>query len=111
VELGDQSSNTGITETHAYDNRGRPDGQGSAVNNVAGLYDYSSVTYAGNGSLLGIADSINGGTWTYTFDDFGRLLSTSQSVHSTTNSFSYDYDRFGNRWHQNDCRYRARSAI
>jgi RHS repeat-associated protein len=101
LELGDQSSNTGITETHTYDNRGRPLTQNSVVNNVAGLYDYSSVTYAGNGNLLTISDSIMGGNTTYTYDDFGRLYGTNWVVNGTTNTFGYVYDRFGNRWQQN----------
>jgi YD repeat-containing protein len=39
------------------------------------------------------------GNWTYTYDAFDRLASSSQN--SGTNAFSYVYDRFGNRWQQN----------
>jgi len=41
-------------------------------------------------------DSVNG-NWTYTYDNFNRLLTAA----ATGQSYSYDYDRFGNRWHQN----------
>jgi len=43
-------------------------------------------------------DSANG-NWTYTYDDFNRLIGANQnSGHAV---YSYAYDRFGNRWQQN----------
>jgi RHS repeat-associated protein len=55
-----------------------------------------SLTYAADGDVLTANDSVNG-NWTYAYDDFNRLISASK----TGQAFSYDYDRFGNRWHQN----------
>ena len=52
--------------------------------------------YAGNGSILYANDSANG-NWAYTYDDFNRLKTAAQSGLS----FSYVYDRYGNRWQQN----------
>ncbi len=52
--------------------------------------------YAPNSDILSANDSING-NWTYTYDDFNRLL----TANATGQAYTYDYDRFGNRWHQN----------
>jgi RHS repeat-associated protein len=63
----------------------------------AGPVRYSyDLNFVGNGAVLGSTDLING-TWNYGYDAFNRLASAGdQGV-----GFSYDYDRFGNRWHQN----------
>jgi RHS repeat-associated protein len=42
-------------------------------------------------------DTVNG-NWTYTYDDFNRLLT---GVGNNGQGCSWDYDRYGNRWHQN----------
>lgn len=55
-----------------------------------------ALTYAPNGDLLTGNDSVNG-NWTYGYDDFNRLKSAS----ATGQAYTFDYDRFGNRWHQN----------
>jgi YD repeat-containing protein len=55
-----------------------------------------NLTFAPNGDVLTSNDSANG-NWTYGYDDFNRLL----SANATGQSYTYDYDRFGNRWHQN----------
>ncbi|HUY86577.1 MAG TPA: RHS repeat-associated core domain-containing protein [Acidimicrobiales bacterium] len=52
--------------------------------------------YAPDSDILLANDSVNG-NWTYGYDDFNRLASASM----TGQSYTYDYDRFGNRWHQN----------
>ena len=68
------------------------------------LQSYSSTPYS---FTLGIApdlaitsgnDSLNG-NWSYVYDPFNRLASSSKNAGAQT--FSYDYDRYGNRWHQN----------
>src|SRR5207245_3811333 len=56
----------------------------------------ASGGYAPNSDILSANDSING-NWTYTYDDFNRLL----TANATGQAYTYDYDRFGNRWHQN----------
>jgi len=43
-------------------------------------------------------DSANG-NWTYTYDDFNRLIGANQNSGQAV--YSYAYDRFGNRWQQN----------
>ncbi len=100
--LGDGTSLHGITEVRGYDNRGRQNSLTSSVVGGPGVYDILSVGYAPNNNLLGVADSILGGTWTYTYDDINRLKTTN-GVGSTYGNvgYSYDYDRYGNRWHQN----------
>jgi RHS repeat-associated protein len=65
-------------------------------------YSYS-LSRAGDSQITRAADSING-TWNYTYDDFNRLI-TAQQVNSSNavlNGLSWDYDRYGNRWHQNN---------
>ena len=51
------------------------------------------LTYAPNGDGLTANDSVNG-NWTYGYDDFNRLKSAS----ATGQAYTFDYDRFGNRW-------------
>ena len=54
------------------------------------------LTYKPNGDVDTGNDSVNG-NWTYGYDAFNRLVSAA----ATGQSYTYDYDRFGNRWHQN----------
>jgi len=56
----------------------------------------TTVGHAPNGDVTSSTDTVNG-NWTYTYDEFNRLKAAS----NTTNSLTWDYDRFGNRWHQN----------
>jgi RHS repeat-associated protein len=53
---------------------------------------------APDGQITSANDSVNG-NWTFTFDQFNRL--TSSNRNSGQQAFTYDYDRYGNRWHQN----------
>ena len=59
-------------------------------------YSYT-LTYAPNGDILNANDSVNG-SWTYTYDTFNRLKT---AVATNGSGCSWDYDRYGNRWHQN----------
>ena len=59
-------------------------------------YSYSGLSWAGNSVLQSANDSVNG-NWSYSYDDFNRVSTSSQ----TGQGFSYNYDRFGNRWKQN----------
>jgi len=54
------------------------------------------LTSTPNGDVLTGNDSINGNR-TYGYDDFNRLKSAS----ATGQAYTFDYDRFGNRWQQN----------
>jgi RHS repeat-associated protein len=70
-------------------------GGANAVNQL--LYSFS-LGFAPNGDILSANDSVNG-DWTYTYDDFNRLLGANQNSGAAV--YSYAYDRFGNRWQQN----------
>lgn len=87
----------GITETRGYNSH-------LEMTSVSAGSVYSlTLGYAANGDLTSATDSVNG-TWTYTNDDFNRLIASSCSSHcpddENTQGFSYSYDRFGNRWDQ-----------
>ena len=79
-------------------------GGANAVVQSTNTYSYSITKsdgtsgYAGNGDILNASDLVNG-NWAYTYDDMNRLLTAVQG--NNVQSFSYDYDRYGNRWHQN----------
>jgi len=83
----------GVNETRSYDGRLRL----SAITDGT-LYTLTipSNGYAPNSDILQANDSVNR-NWTYAYDAFNRLASASK----TGSSYTYDYDRFGNRWHQN----------
>jgi RHS repeat-associated protein len=74
---------------------------GVASNGIAfslpALYSFH-VTYAPDGDVLSATDNVNG-NWTYTYDDFNRLVTASNN--SPAQGFSYVYDQYGNRWQQN----------
>ena len=65
-------------------------------------YSYT-IGYTPNSNILSATDSVNG-QWTYTYDDFNRVVTSNCSSHcpdgASTQGFSYDYDRYGNRWPQ-----------
>ncbi|MHB8756226.1 MAG: RHS repeat protein [Candidatus Acidiferrales bacterium] len=68
-------------------------------NDAAGsAYNLNMTSYAPDGNILGVNDSANG-NWTYTYDDFNRLIGANQNSGQAV--YSYAYDRFGNRWQQN----------
>lgn len=93
--LTSDSLGSAIAETIAYTKRGWL----QAFNASAGAntrYSFSVGTFASNGDIIAANDSANG-NWTYGYDAFNRLLSAS----ATGQAYTYDYDRFGNRWHQN----------
>ena len=69
---------------------------GSALTGGGGGVYYFDLIYAGNGNILTGNDSVNG-NWTYGYDALNRLA----SANTSGQSYTYDYDRYGNRWHQN----------
>ena len=89
-----------ISETRTYDDRMR-------LTSIADGSVYSlGLTYIPNSNVNVAIDSING-TWEYGtaqghgtlvngYDDFNRLL----LARSGTSTYSYSYDRYGNRWQQ-----------
>lgn len=60
-------------------------------------YHYS-VSYAPNGAVLGVNDSVNG-IWSYRYDDFNRLSSACRT--DVPLGLEFQYDQYGNRWQQN----------
>jgi len=60
-----------------------------------------TVAYWPDNDVKTANDCVSGvcvnGNWTYAYDDFNRLSAAS----TPSVGYSYDYDRFGNRWHQN----------
>lgn len=80
----------GIVRNNVYDNRGRLTSQTDGT-----VYNFS-LNFRPNSNIFTGSDSING-NWTYTYDDFDRIATSSK----TGQSFNYQYDRFGNRWQQN----------
>ena len=57
--------------------------------------------HAPNGQIQSSTDSVNN-NWSYVYDDFNRLQSATQtsSGGSVLSALAWDYDRYGNRWHQ-----------
>jgi RHS repeat-associated protein len=90
------SLGNGVCESRSYDGRLR----------LTGITDHSSCTgsslytlaisSSGDSDIVAANDSVNG-NWTYSYDAFNRLASSSQSSGA---AYSYAYDRFGNRWSQ-----------
>ena len=65
------------------------------------LYSWSINSYAPNGDVLSMTDSVMG-AWSYTYDDLNRLITGGASAGPMAGmNLSWDYDRYGNRWHQN----------
>jgi RHS repeat-associated protein len=90
----------GTTETYSYTPRWLT---GMQVTNSSGSVYSFGLTRAADSQITRAVDSVNG-TWNYTFDDFNRLL-TAQQVNSSNaviNGLSWSYDRYGNRWSQNN---------
>ncbi|MFZ0634436.1 MAG: RHS repeat-associated core domain-containing protein [Candidatus Acidiferrales bacterium] len=79
-----------LNETAAYDKRTR------VTSFAAGSVYSCSMTYEPDSDIATANDSVNS-NWTYTYDSFNRLSTSS----SAAQSYSYVYDRFGNRWQQN----------
>ena len=71
----------------------------------ATLYSLS-LAYAPNSNVISANDSVNG-NWAYAYDPFNRLTcsnlnnGTCASPTSGHVTYTYNYDRFGNRWQQN----------
>ena len=96
-------SGTGsLAENRSYNNRLRP----TTLSDGA-AYSFNISKYAPDGNILAVTDSVNGewgyGTgisYTGGYDDFNRLL-TAVPAWQGAWSYSYAYDRYGNRWQQN----------
>jgi len=93
----------GIGESFGYDKRLRQQSY-TATSGGTTQYSFNISSFAPNGDILSGNDSVNG-TWTYSYDEMNRLCNANQSstqpVCHQSALYTYDYDRFGNRWHQN----------
>jgi RHS repeat-associated protein len=91
----------GLSLSSAYDARGRVSAMAvgtSCANGNCSTNKYRFTTsYAPNSDILSSTDTVNG-NWTYTYDSLNRL---STGVANKGQGCSWDYDRYGNRWHQN----------
>jgi len=64
------------------------------------LYNWAIGSYAPNGDVLAVTDSVMG-AWAYTYDDMNRLTSgVASSGPDSGMSVAWLYDRYGNRWSQ-----------
>ncbi|HKW76518.1 MAG TPA: hypothetical protein VJN64_13400, partial [Terriglobales bacterium] len=81
----------GFSETFGYNARGALQSYTSAP------YSFS-LGFAPDLAITSANDSQNG-NWIYGYDEFNRLVSSNKNAGAQT--FTYDYDRYGNRWHQN----------
>jgi RHS repeat-associated protein len=92
----------GLSLSSAYDGRGHVTAMAvgttpcSAGNCSTNKYRFTTG-YAPNSDIVSSTDTVNG-NWTYTYDDLNRL---STGVANNGEGCSWDYDRYGNRWHQN----------
>jgi RHS repeat-associated protein len=84
-----------------YDSRGRVTamavGTTCASGNCSTNQYRFTTSYAPNSNIVSSTDTVNG-SWTYTYDDLNRL---STGIANNGEGCSWDYDRYGNRWHQN----------
>ena len=66
----------------------------------APLYNWVISSYAPNGNVLAMTDSVMG-AWTYTYDDMNRLTrGVATSGPDSGMNLAWTYDRYGNRWSQ-----------
>lgn len=96
----------GLTGVSSYDSQGRISGgwvcQGSSQPNCTGGTTFYSFTSGWTGTYLTTAsDSVLDQSNSYSYDSLGHL--SALTVNSgTPGSYSYTYDRWGNRWQQTE---------
>jgi RHS repeat-associated protein len=109
--LGQKTSATfanGLTQSWLYNKRGFVTNMAAGTGCSAGScattkYGYT-LTYAPNGNVTSANDTVNG-NWNYSYDALNRLVCANLAANGTcpttgTPTYSYTYDRFGNRLHQ-----------
>jgi RHS repeat-associated protein len=98
-QLNISSSNSTVFTNPSF--AGSPGSGSLAGATNAPLYNWAISSYAPNGDVLAMTDSVMG-TWSYTYDDFNRLTNGAATAGvDNTLSLSWTYDRYGNRWAQN----------
>jgi len=108
-QVASETLGAGDVQTYTYDHRVRLTGKSSSYTSggvTTPVYSFG-LTLAPNGDVLTATDSANG-NWNYSYDAFNRLvcsnLVSNGSCASPTSgaaTYSYVYDRFGNRLQQN----------
>jgi YD repeat-containing protein len=64
------------------------------------LYSWAVNTYAPDGDVLKMTDSVEG-AWSYTYDDMNRVLTADATAGPDSGmDLAWAYDRYGNRWSQ-----------
>jgi RHS repeat-associated protein len=109
--LGQRTSATfanGLTQSWKYNNRGSVTSMAAGTGCSAGSctttkYGYT-LGYAPNGNVTSANDTVNG-NWNYAYDALNRLVCANLAANGTcpttgTPTYSYTYDRFGNRLKQ-----------
>ena len=95
-------STSSATTQSGFTGTSFPASSGASLTGGADSYQYpttpysANLTYFPNGNVATANENVNG-NWTYGYDDFNRLASSSK----TGASYTYVYDRYGNRWQQN----------
>jgi RHS repeat-associated protein len=100
VNLG----NSGLISQHTYSNRGWLSSVQVGTTGYPTSKYSLALSYAPDGDVTRANDSANG-NWQYLYDDLNRLVCAGIPVcpyyqHNQSEGFTYDYDQFGNRWHQ-----------
>jgi RHS repeat-associated protein len=90
----EQNRSHWLREVRQYDSRLRLTQLNDLV--LTNTY-YEILSYAPNGDVLSTDDEMNG-SWTFTYDDFNRLASATDTTSGAT--YTDIYDRYGNRWDQ-----------
>jgi RHS repeat-associated protein len=102
------SLGNGLSQFNSYDALGRRNGGWVCVGApslgcAAQRYGFAVVSRRGS-QMLTLSDDWTGQSTQYTYDGFNRLQSTTvgaNPLQDSGRSFSYTYDRYGNRWQQN----------
>ena len=92
---------TATAHTATFDNRGRMLTVSDAVTTGS---PYSLTVAYSNGRVASANDSINGNWSSFQYDEYGRLKGSTCTANcpgsGSSLAYKYDYDEFGNRWHQ-----------
>jgi RHS repeat-associated protein len=94
----------GETETFGYDKRLRLQSSNAVLSSTP-IYSFS-LGFAPDSNVITANDSVNL-NWVYNYDAFNRLTCSNLGTNGTcaaptngTPTYTYTYDRFGNRWNQ-----------
>jgi RHS repeat-associated protein len=93
-----RASSNSVVSSFSVSCPGFPDcSTASLTGGGAPAYSFTLVP-APDGQITSANDLVNG-SWTFAYDQFNRLAGSNKNNGQQT--FTYDYDRYGNRWHQN----------